>query len=213
MRNLRILIADDHEVLRKGIRTLLQKRRHWTICGEAATARETIRKTAQLKPDLVLLDISLPDLNGLEAIPKILKAHPSVGILVLTMHESGHVISQALGAGVRGIVLICDAARQLIAAIEAASHRQMFLSSRVTQAIAKMGAEAAGTGPSLVDLTNREKEVMKLLAQGKNTKEIAAILDISAKTVETHRANMMRTLNLRSLSDLIFFAIRNKVVV
>ena len=212
MRELRILIADDHEVLRKGIRALLQKRRRWTICGEAATARETIAKTAQLKPDLVILDISLPDLNGLEVIPKIFKAHPHAEILVLTMHDSGHMVSRALGAGVRGIVLKCDAARELIAAIEAASQHQMFLSSRVIQAIAKMGVKAAGSGPSLANLTSREKEVLKLLAEGKNNKEAAAILGISSKTIETHRANVLRKLNLRSLSDLICFAIRKRIV-
>lgn len=213
MHNLRILIADDHEIFRKGIRTLLQKRRSWTICGEAATAREAIAKTASLKPDLVLLDISLPDMNGLEAIAEILKAHPGVNILVLTMHESGHVVNQALAAGVRAIVLKCDAARELIAAIETVRRNRMFLSSRATQAIAKTRAEAAGSRSSPADLTSREKEVLKLLAQGKNNKEIAEILGIGDKTVGTHRANMMRKLNFRSLSDLIHFAIRNKIVV
>ena len=212
MGNLRILIADDHEVVRKGIRTLLAVRRSWSICGEAATARETITKTTQLKPDLVLLDISLPDLNGLEAIPQIFKVHPPAEILVLTMHDSGHVVSQALAAGVRAIVLKCDAARELIAAIQAASRHQMFLSSRVKEAITKMGAEAAGSGPLLAVLTSREKEVLKLLAECKNNKEIAAILAINPKTIETHRANMMRKLNLRSLSELIYFAIRNRIV-
>ena len=212
MRKLRILIVDDHEVLRRGISTLLQKRRRWTVCGEAGTAREAITKTAQLKPDLVLLDLSLPDLNGLEAIPKIRKAHSRAEIVVLTMHESGHMVSQALGAGVRCIVLKCDAARELIAAIEAASLHQMFLSSRVTRAFVKMGARIEDTGPSLVGLTSREKEVLKLLAEGKNNKEIAVVLGVSFKTVETHRGNVMRKLNLRSLSDLIYFAIRNKIV-
>ena len=172
MGKLRILIADDHEVLRKGIRTLLQKRRGWTICGEAATAQETIAKTAALKPDMVLLDISLPDMNGLEAIAEILKAHPGVNILVLTMHESGHVVNQALAAGARAIVLKCDAARELIVAIETVSRNRMFLSSRATQAIAKMGAEATGSGPSPADLTGREKEVLKLLAEGKRDKRV-----------------------------------------
>ena len=213
MHTLSILIVDDHEVLRKGIRTLLTGRRSWTICGEATTAQEAITKTAKLKPDLVLLDLSLPDVNGLEAIPKIRKAHPRVEILVLTMDESGHMVTQALSVGVRCIVLKCDAARELIAAVEAASQHQMFLSSRVTQAIVKMGANTEGTtGPSLVGLTSREKDVLKLLASGKNNKEIAAMLGISSKTVETHRANTMRKLNLRSLSDLIYFAIRNRIV-
>ena len=212
MRNLRILIADDHEIVRNGIRILLEVRRRWSICGEAATARETITMTAQLKPDVVLLDLSLPDLNGLEAIPQILKAHPPAEILVLTMHDSGHMVSHALGAGVRGIVLKCDASRELIAAIESVGRHQMFLSTRVTQAIAKMGADTR-SGPSLADLTSREKEVLKLLAAGKNNKEIAAILGIGTKTVETHRANLMRKLSLPSLSDLIYFAIRNRIVV
>ena len=122
------------------------------------------------------------------------------------------MVSQALGAGVRCIVLKCDAARELIAAIEAASQHQMFLSSRVTQAIVKMGASIETAAPSLAGLTSREKDVLKLLAGGKNSKEIAAILSISPKTVETHRANMMNKLNLRSLTDLIYFAIRNRIV-
>lgn len=129
------------------------------------------------------------------------------------MHESGYMVSQALSAGVRCIVLKCDAARELIAAIEAASQHQMFLSSRATESIMKMGANNEAARISLASLTSREKDVLKLLAEGKNNKEIAAILGIGSKTVETHRANTMRKLNLRSLADLIYFAIRNRIVV
>ena len=211
MHRLSILIADDHEVLRKGIRTLLQKRRYWNICGEAATAQEAIQKTAQLKPDLVILDLNLPDINGLAAIPKILKAHTSAEILVLTMHDAGHMISQVLAAGVRAVVLKCDAARELVAAIKASSKHHMFLSTSAAQAM-KNRNKADSRQASLVVLTGREMSVLKLLATGKNTKETGALLGVSAKTVETHRANTMRKLGLRSLSDLIYFAIRNGIV-
>ena len=209
MPKLRILIVDDHEVLRKGIRTLLRQRKGWSICGEAGTAEAAIKETRRLKPDVVTLDISLPDSNGLVIIPRILKASPRTAIVVLTMHDSGQTVCRALAAGVQAVVLKCDAARDLLTAIEAASQRRMFLSGRVQEALQRMGLE---TESSLDVLTPREGEVLRLLAEGRTSKEIAAHLNISPKTVETHRTNLMGKLNLRSLSELTLFAIRKRIL-
>ena len=208
----RILIADDHEVVRRGIRTLIESRSAWEICGEAATGKEAVEKTARLKPDIVLLDITMPEHGGLEAIPEILKAHPETQILVLTMHDSGRIASRALAAGASGLVLKSDAARDLIRALEAIGKKKPFLSPNVTKILVNEFRKNSEGSPSVDALTNREIEVLKLLAEGRSNKEIAAQLDISPRTVDAHRARIMDKLNLHTLSELVHFAIRNKVV-
>jgi len=212
MNSMRVLIADDHEVVRRGIRTLLEARPEWEVCGEAATGREAIEKAQELRPDLVLLDITMPDLDGLEAIPQILDVCPGAKILVLTMHESGEVATKALAAGASGLVLKSDAAHDLVTAVQAMEQGQPFLSPAVTQIILGQLVKTAKPGPSPGDLTPRELEVLKLLAHGRSHKEIAYTLDISVKTVDAHCTNIMRKLNAHALSDLIHFAIRHRIV-
>ncbi|HEX3685613.1 MAG TPA: response regulator transcription factor [Bryobacteraceae bacterium] len=212
MNSLSILIADDHEVVRRGIRTLLEARPEWRICGEAATGREAIEKAKRLRPDLLVLDITMPDLDGLEAIPALLAVCPSVRILVLTMHDSGDTAARALAMGASGLVLKSDAGRDLVRAVQAMEKGQSFLSPAVTKIIAGHLAKTSSPGPSPEDLTARELEVLKLLAHGRSNKEAATALDISVKTVDAHRASIMRRLNLNTYSELIHFAIRHKII-
>ena len=211
MGRMRILVADDHEVFRNGIRTLLENRSQWEICGEARTGREAVAKTMRLKPDVVLLDITMPDLSGLEATPEILKAHPQTKILVLTMHDSGRMASTVLAAGASGLVLKSDAAHDLILALEALSKNKLFLSPQVTKILVnEIRQNQAAPSPDL--LTSREIEVLNCLANGKSNKEVAARLGISPRTVDAHRAHIMDKLHVRTLSELVHFAIRHKIV-
>jgi DNA-binding NarL/FixJ family response regulator len=212
MRPLSILIADDHAVVRRGVRTLLEVRAEWKICGEAGTGREAIEKARKLRPDLVLLDLTMPETDGLEAIPQILGVSPSTKILVLTMHDSGEMAAQVLAAGASGLVLKSDAVRDLVRAVQAIEKNQPFLSPAVTRIILGQLAKTSQPGPSPSDITPRELDVLKLLALGRSNKEAATDLDISVKTVDVHRANIMRKLKLRNYSDLIQFAIRHQLV-
>ncbi|MGH9453430.1 MAG: response regulator, partial [Terriglobia bacterium] len=214
--SLRVLVVDDHEIVRKGVRSLIETRPGWQVCGEAVNGCDAIVKTTELRPDIIVLDIAMPELNGLEAIHEILKVAPRTEILVLTMYESEQMMEEALQAGARGCLLKSDAARNLLAAIETLSQHRPFFAARTPGtstspgAWSKYGAEGA-LSPSL--LTPREREIIQMLAEGKSTKEVASALDITAKTAETHRANIMRKLDLHSTSDLVRYAIRNNIVV
>jgi|HubBroStandDraft_1064217.scaffolds.fasta_scaffold11006_2 DNA-binding NarL/FixJ family response regulator len=212
MNSLRVLIADDHEVVRRGIRALLEANPKWEVCGEAATGREAIENARKLCPDLVLLDINMPDMDGLETIPRILEVCSDARILVLTMHDSAEIATNALAAGASGLVLKSDAAHDLVMAVQVLAEGKPFLSPAVTKTIMEQLVKVGKPGPSPSDLTPRELEILKLLAHGRSHKEIAYALDISVKTVDAHCTNIMRKLNLHALSDLIHFAIRHKIV-
>lgn len=211
----RILVADDHHVVRTGLRSLLESKSGWEVCGEASNGREAVEKAAKLKPDIAVLDIAMPLLNGVEATRQIVKVSPKTAILILTMHDSDSLIQEVLSAGALGYVLKDDADRNLIAAVDALSRRKSYLSSRVTDAATIAGAQA---GPGTSDrlsrgrITPREREVLQLLAEGKSNKEIAAVLGISVKTAETHRANIMLKLNVHSIADLVRYAVRNNII-
>jgi len=216
MNKVRILVADDHEVVRRGVRTLLEAQPGWEVIGEAATGREAAELTKKLKPHVVVLDITMPELNGLEAIRHISKTAPQAEILVLTVHESEQMAREVLAAGARGYILKSDASRDLAAAVEALAAHKPFFTSRVSRLVLHGYLEGGGGDRVFLGrqfrLTPREREVIQLLAEGKSTKEAAAALSISVKTAETHRSNLMRKLNLHSVSDLIHFAIRNRIV-
>lgn len=211
---MRILIADDHEVVRRGVRVLLEARSGWEICGEAVEGREAVDKAGRLQPDVVILDIGMPGLNGLDAARQIRKASPRTEVLILTMHESEQVVREVLGAGARGYVLKSDAGRQLVEAVEALGRHKTFFTSSVAEIVLKnylkSGESGENTEPS--SLTHREREVVQLVAEGKGNKEVADILGISVRTAETHRTNIMRKLECRSLSDLVRYAIRNNII-
>jgi DNA-binding NarL/FixJ family response regulator len=216
---LRILIADDHEVARRGIRAVLENHPGWSVCGEAKDGRESVELAAATKPDLVLLDIGMPNLNGLEAARQILTILPDVAILILTMHDSDNVVREVLRAGARGYLLKSDAGRDLVAAVEALQNQRTFFTTRVSQMVLDgfLDREKSGgivkTDDSTTDvLTSREREVIQLLAEGKTSKEVAVALNLSVKTAETHRTNLMRKLGLHSVADLTRYAVRNGIV-
>lgn len=212
----RILIADDHEVVRKGLVALLQQQPDWQVCGEATDGREAVDKAQQLQPDVVILDIGMPSLNGLEATRQILKTNPLARILILTLHDSDQVVRDVLNAGARGFLLKSDAARDLVAAVEALRRDKTYLTSKVASMVLE-GYLKGSTAPTLAPvsrnrLTPREREIVQLLAEGKSTKEVAVALGLSVKTAETHRSNIMRKLQLHSVSDLVLYAVRNNIV-
>lgn len=210
----RIMVADDHEVVRRGLRDLLESNSDWQVTAEAENGLEVVQKAAELKPDVIVLDITMPGLNGLEAARRIRKTLPEVEVLFLTVHDSAQMIHEALNAGARGYVLKSDAGRDLLAAIESVRRHRFFFSLRVTQTLGSGAVTSALTAPKnpRSALTSREREILTLLAEGKTTKESAVVLKIAVKTAETHRTNIMRKLDLHSLSDLVRYAIRNGIV-
>lgn len=215
MAPLRIFIADDHEVVRKGLCALLQAQPDWEVCGEAADGREAVEKVQRLKPGVVILDIGMPSLNGLEATRQIVKHDPQANILILTLHDSDQVVREVLDAGARGFLLKSDAARDLVAAVEALRHHKNYFTSKIAAMVLEnhlKGGAATNLLPGRGRLTPREREVVQLLAEGKTTKEVAAALGLSVKTAETHRSNLMRKLQLHSVSDLVLYAVRNNIV-
>lgn len=214
---LRILVADDHELARRGIRSLLESRSDWEVCGEAKDGREAVEQAAALKPDLVLLDIGMPNLNGLEAARQILAASPGVAILILTMHDSDQTIREVLRAGARGFLLKSDAGKDLVDAVEALQTQRTFFNDRVSRMVLdgyldRESPERLNGVTSNDILTTREREVIQLLAEGKTSKEVAVTLKLSVKTAETHRTNLMRKLGLHSVADLTRYAVRNGIV-
>jgi len=213
----RILVADDHEVVRRGLCALLQSQPDWELCGEAADGREAVEKANKLRPDAVILDIGMPTLNGLEATRQILKVNPQVRVLILTLHDSDQVVREVLNAGARGFLLKSDAARDLVSAVEALRRDKTYFTSKVAAMVLegylKAGTpDAVPTPPTRSRLTPREREIVQLLAEGKSTKEVAVALGLSVKTAETHRSNIMRKLELHSVSDLVLYAVRNNIV-
>jgi DNA-binding NarL/FixJ family response regulator len=210
---LRILVADDHHVVRTGLRALLESKTGWQVCAEASNGREAVQKAGELQPDVAVLDIGMPLLNGVDATRQIRKVSPGTEILILTMHDSEHMIQGVLEAGARGYILKDDADRNLLAAVEALRKHKPYLSSRVSAAVSK-GARltgAEGERPSR-RLTPREREIVQLLAEGKSNKEIATYLNISVKTAETHRANIMLKMNFHSVTELVRYAVKNKII-
>jgi DNA-binding NarL/FixJ family response regulator len=208
----RILLADDHEIVRRGVRSLLEDRNDLQIVGEAATGWEAVAQAKELKPDVVVLDISMPDLNGLEATREILAILPRSEVLILTRHESEELARGALEAGARGYILKSDAGRDLVSAVEAMAQHKPFFTSRISEIILDGYLRNREPESPVHSLTHREREIVQLLAEGKSNKEIGNILVISFKTVATHRATIMQKLNFHCLSDLIHYAIRNKIV-
>ena len=216
MNKLRILVADDHEIVRRGLVTLIKSRPEWEVCGEADNGRLAVEKAKELKPDIAVLDIGMPVLNGLEATRQILRDNPEVRVLILTISDAEQLMRAVLDAGARGFLLKTDAARDLITAVEALQHNKTFFTARVAQMVLSgyLGRTHASPkqGPTLPNLTSREREVVQLLAEGKSTKEVAVQLNLSVKTAETHRSNIMRKLGLHSVSELVLYAVRNNII-
>jgi DNA-binding NarL/FixJ family response regulator len=216
MKTLRILIADDHDLLRRGVRVLLQSHPGWEVCAEASTGRDAVSKVEQLRPDIAILDISMPDLNGLEAARRIRKASPNTEVLILSVHYTDQLIRDILEAGIRGYIVKSDSDRDLIIAVETLAKHKPFFTPRATEVILSdfnTGGIRTELPESLPNrLTSRETEIVQLLAEGKSSKEVAASLNISVKTAETHRANIMRKLQLHTVSELVRYAVRNQII-
>jgi DNA-binding NarL/FixJ family response regulator len=214
LNNFRILIADDHEVVRRGLTSLLSSRRGWVVCAEATTGREAVALAAQHRPDIVIMDIRMPELNGLEATRKIRKMLPQTQVLVLSLHYSDQLVREIVDAGARAYVLKSDASAELLTAVEALANSRAFFTSGAAKALIDGFSKPASrqTPPLHTSLTAREREVVQLLAEGKSSKEVAVALGISVKTADTHRSNIMRKLEIHSVSELVRYAVKNNMI-
>lgn len=215
MKTARILIADDHELMRKGIATTLGEVPGWTVVAQAENGRQAVELAQSVRPDIVILDMTMPELNGLEATRQILANRTGERVLILTAHESEQLVREVLNAGAQGYVLKSDAGRALVSAVEALLDGRPFFTSKVARIVLDgflRGADGAASSDPTQTLSPREREIVQLLAEGKSNKEVARALGITVKTAETHRSNIMRKMQFASLSDLIRYAIRNNIV-
>src|SRR6202451_3036764 len=202
MSNVRILIADDHELIRRGLVSALAERPDWSIVAEAADGRQASELAARLAPDIAVLDLTMPELNGLDATREIRAATPKTRILIVTAHESEQLIRDVLDAGAMGYVLKSDAGRVLVQAIEALLDERPFFTSKIAQHVLEGYLRAtapAAQSPAAGMLSPRERQIVQLLAEGKSNKEVARTLEVSVKTAETHRSNIMRKMGFGSL--------------
>jgi len=218
MKEVRILLADDHEVVRQGVRLLLEKVPGWTVCGEAGNGREAVAKAQELQPDVVVLDVNMPELNGLDATRQIKRALPETEVLIFTGTESEELVHGVFDAGARSYIMKSDVTKHLIAAVEALAQHKTYFTTKISEIVFARYLDGK-TGRSAVDkadpnsrLSPREREIVQLLAEGKSNKEVGSALGISVKTVETHRATIMRKLGMQSFSELVRYAIRNHIV-
>lgn len=213
-KKVQILLADDHEIVRRGVRPLLENEWGWEICGEAVDGRQAVEFAAKLQPDIVVMDVSMPHLGGVEATRQIKRDSPKSEILIFTGQESETLVHQLFSAGARAFVLKNEAAAQLIPAIKALLEGQPYFGSAVSKIVFNQYLKG-GLQPDAVTpdgLSPREREIVQLLAEGKSNKEVASTLGISVKTAETHRATIMKKLNMQSFSELVRYAVRNHIV-
>jgi DNA-binding NarL/FixJ family response regulator len=215
-KTVRILVVDDHDIIRRGLRELLTMRQGWEVCGEAKTGREAVALAEQLQPEIVVMDVSMPELNGLEAARRIHEQFPRMGILILTLHFSDQLVRDIVAAGARAYILKSDTARDLVSAVEAVANRQTFFTPRAAEVLldsfSRKGSELDAKVLARSRLTPREREIVHLLAEGKTSKEVGLALGISMKTAETHRANIMRKLEVHSVSEVVRYAVKNHIV-
>jgi len=216
MSALRLLVADDHDVVRAGMKSLLEEEPGWEVVAEAGNGREAVERVEEFKPDVAILDVTMPELNGLEAARHIRRKCPETEVLILTVHETEQVAQQVLETGAKGYILKSDAGKELVAAVKNVSNHLKYVTTRVARMVPdaklKEGMQAIDADDIGTRLTPREREIVQLLAEGKSNKEAAAVLDISVKTVETHRTNIMRKLRFHSIGELVRYAVKNHIV-
>jgi DNA-binding NarL/FixJ family response regulator len=216
MGSLRLLVADDHDIVRNGVRMLLEEKPGWEVVAEAADGREAVEKAKLVQPDVTILDLNMPELNGLEAAREILRS-VSTKVLILTMCHSDQLIRQALEAGAQGYLLKSDAAGDLVSAVDALRQNKTFFTLKVAQMLLEgyLGdppKENGDNGKNGSRLTTRQSQILQLLVDGKSSRAVGAALNITVKTAETHRANIMRRLDCHSVSDLVRYAVRNHII-
>jgi DNA-binding NarL/FixJ family response regulator len=207
----RILLADDHAVVRRGLRALLEARQDFEVCAEASNGREAVALALHHKPDVAVLDISLPIVNGIEATRQIRKEAPGTEVMIFTLHDRESEIRDVLHAGARGYVLKSEADEQIVRAVEALARHHAYFSDHVSETLLDNFVEQAGSGNAIA-LTAREREVVQLIAEGNSNKKIAHLLSISVKTVETHRSASMRKLDIHSTAELVRYAVRQRLI-
>ena len=214
MKPVSILIADDHAVVRRGLRALLETRPTWSVCGEALNGSQAVEQAAHLQPDVVILDISMPELNGVAATARMREVAPKSRVLVLTMHNSEELIQSCLRAGAQGYLLKSDAERDLISAVDALIAGKTFFTQAATGLVldSLRGRQNGSNDLTFNRLTNREKEIAQLLVEGWSNKEIGDKLGIGSRTVESHRATVMKKLQLQNFSELVRYAVRTKMI-
>ncbi|HEX3322267.1 MAG TPA: response regulator transcription factor [Terriglobales bacterium] len=215
MRKLRILLADDHKLMRGGLRLLLEQQPTLTVVGEADDGRQAVEKASSLKPDVVVLDIGMPNLNGIEACAQITQTSPTASVVMLSMHSDEAYVLRALKAGARAYLLKDSAESDLVRAVQAVSEGKSYFSPAVSKVLLEdyvRKLQRSGVEDSFDLLTPREREILQLVAEGKSNKDVANLLNLSVYTVETHRANLMQKLNLRSVPELILYAVRKGII-
>jgi DNA-binding NarL/FixJ family response regulator len=216
MSTIRVLLVDDHQIVRKGIAAVLREYPQWEVCGEAGNGRDAVAAALKLEPDIIVMDISMPEMNGLEATRQIRQARPDTEVLIFSVHESEQIIRDVLASGARGYMLKTDCVTNLLAAMEALSRHEVYFGSRIAEMLLR--GYLTGTTDGKLDggpsgpLSPREREVVQLLAEGRSNKGVATALAISIKTVETHRSRLMAKLDLHTMSDLVRYAIRNHII-
>lgn len=215
MKKLRILLADDHIVMRTGLRALLERQPDLEVVGECENGRETVQLSASLRPDVVVMDVGMPLLNGIEATKSIVTQRPATAVVILSMHADESYVMRALNAGARGYLLKDSAAADLLGAIQAVSQGKSFFSPKVSRILAEdyvRVLKQKGAVDTYDLLTSREREILQLLAEGKTNKEVATDLNISTYTVETHRSHILQKLNLHNSAEVVLYAVRKGII-
>jgi len=215
MSSIRVLLADDHGIVRKGLCYVLQRSRNIEVVGEAGDGREAVAMAEQLNPDVIVMDIAMPKLNGIDATSLIVKRNPGVGVIMLSMHSDETYLVRALTAGARGYLLKDSAENDLPRAVHAVSQGKPFFSPAIAQTLLDdylRQLQQRDLTDSYDLLTDREKEVLQLLAEGKSNKDVASLLNLSVYTVETHRAHLMQKLNLHNTAEIVLYAVRKKII-
>ena len=215
MSEIRILVADDHGIVRKGLRFLLERQPGMEVVGEASEGREAVRLCEDLAPNVVIMDVAMPQLNGIDATAQIVKNNPGIGIVILSMHADESYLVRALSAGAKGYLLKDSAEVDLVRAVQVVAQGRPFFSPQIAQSLLEdyvKTLQHRGLQDSYELLTDREREVLQLLAEGKSNKEVATILDLSTYTVETHRTNLMHKLNLHNTAEIVLYAVRKKII-
>lgn len=215
MKQIRILLADDHTVMRRGLRLLLESQPGLSVVGEASDGRQAVEQAEATKPDVVVLDIGMPNLSGIEATQRIASLQPRTAIVILSMHSDEGYVLRALKAGAKAYLLKDSAEGELIEAIKAVSEGKTFFSAEISKMLVEdyvREIRTRGVEDSYELLTSREREILQLLAEGKSNKDIAGLLNLSLYTVETHRRNLQEKLNLHSFAELILYAVRKRVI-